>query len=396
MSISKAKLHKLIQDKRWGAKRIQRLLEKPDLLLSTILLGNNLVNIGASALATGLFIHWFGDVGMVYATAIMTACVLIFSEVLPKTIANLHPFNTSQFASIPMQIIIRIFYPVTLALKYITWVLIRLLGLNPDKGVKFTENDVRGAIGLGLAAGVLKRDEQQMLNSILDLEHITVADVMVHRSAIDSLDINLPLDKIITNLSNHKHSRVPVWEDKPDNIIGILLVKDFFFALQDTKSADKFDMRSILQPAYFVPESISIHQQLFEFKRLRRHLALVIDEYGGLLGILSLEDIIEEIVGEIDDEHDSVTAQYKTLPDGSVNVVGNMAVRDINKVCDWDLPETEAVTIAGLMLDELGHIPLIGEHVELESYTLTVLGRKRQTITKIKITPSQEPENKAS
>ena len=392
MSSSKARLHEMKKDKVKGAKLVIKLIQEPDLLLSTILLGNNLVNIAASALTTSLFIKLFGEVGVAYATLIMTVLVLIFAEVLPKTIASMHAERFALRISRPMHWLTIILRPATEVIRFISRMLMRILGINPSTGAtKFNKRDLRGAIGLGVQHGVLEDDGRRMLDAILDLEILTVEEVMVHRSSMSSLEVSTPLNEIAAFLADTPHSRIPMWEDNPDNVVGILHVKDFFYSWHVCQQNKReFKVKDVIYDAYFVPNNTSIAQQLFEFRDQRRHMALVVDEYGDLLGLVTMEDIIEEIVGEIEDEHDHTVPELKKSEDGSITLPGVYSVRDANRDFDWDLPEGEdSVTIAGLMVETLDRIPSVGESIKLEKLTLSVVAKKRQAITRIKITENK-------
>lgn len=388
MSSSKAKLHAMEKDGVTGASRVNKMTDKPDVLLGTILLGNNLVNIGASALTTGLFIQLFGEVGIAYATIIMTLLVLIFAEVLPKTIASLYPERLALKVSPVMAMLIVLLRPFTSIIRFITNNLLKILQVSNKNENGFTEHDVRGAISLSKEHGVFEDGAHRMLDGVLDLDALTVVDVMIHRSQMTSIPASTPLQDIATLFATSPHSRLPIWEKNPDNIIGVLHIKDYYrgrnIAITD---GTPFTLKDHITPAYFVPEQTSISQQLFEFRRLRRHLALVVDEYGDLQGLVTMEDILEEIVGEIEDEHDISTPDSATWgADNTVVITGDTTVRDANRDLKLNLPEKEdAVTLAGLMIDNLGHIPVIGEHAAFAHLTLTVLSKKRQTLTRIQI-----------
>jgi Mg2+/Co2+ transporter CorB len=388
MSTSRARLHEMKRRKLKGTSRVRALIEKPDVLLGTILLGNNLVNIGASALATGLFIKLFGQVGVVYATIIMTFLVLIFAEVLPKTIASLYPEKLALKVALPMQALVVLLRPATNVIRLISRGLMFLLRLNPGAKRTFSQHDVRGAIGLGREHGVLEDEEHRMLDSILDLENLTVEDIMIHRSNIMSLDLALTDTQMAQAIARTPFSRLPVWENDSDNIIGILHVKDYYTSRQLKPPPA---IKDILTPPYFVPESTTVGRQLLEFRRLKRHLALVVDEYGDFMGLVTLEDILEEIVGDIVDEHDIDIPDILKGPDGSVTLPGSYPVRDANRELKWALPEDEdAVTVGGLMVETLGHIPAVGESVQLGALMFTVISRKRQAIASIKVTPCKK------
>lgn len=394
MAGSKAKLHALEKDGNKAAKRVLKLIENPDVLLSTILLGNNLVNILSSALATGLALHLYGDAGIALATLVMTIVVLVFAEILPKSIASRKPEPLAMLVSLPMSFIVKVLRPLTLILQGINYGFIRALGFK-DSGETFDEHDVRGAIGMGLEHGVLDDGEQRMLDSILDLDGMTVEDVMIHRSNIDAISATASKDELIEAFSNSDFSRLPVYVDDEDNIVGVIHVREFYNALHKAeKDGETFEPSSVIKQAYFVPMTASIDDQLLEFKRLRTHLALVVDEYGDLQGLVTLEDILEEIVGDIVDEFDTHENLYKAQSDGSIVVSGTLTVRDANRELDWQLPADDAVTLAGLVIEELGRIPNVGEEVHAYGVTFRIMAKKRQAIVRMLATPNaDETEN---
>ena len=379
---SKPKLHGMAKEGTPGAERIDKLTDDMPGILATILLGNNLVNIGASAMATGLFLNWFGEAGILVATLVMTFLVLIFSEVLPKTIAALHPEQFSLRIGLPMQWLMRVLFPLTWLVRRISQFLMKLMGLNPDISAGLDEHDLRGAIGLGLQQDVLDKEEHRMLDSIFDLDDVTVADIMTHRSNMVALDASLSAKGVFKAIQQSAFSRLPVWEGEPDNIIGTVHVRDVLTALHNGKH---FDLKTIMNDPYFVPDVVPIGKQLFEFKRTRRHMGLVVDEYGDLLGLVTLEDVLEEIVGEIEDEHDVVSSDFMHHKDGSITVSGDYPIRDANREFDWNLPEDEdAVTLSGLIIEETQRIPSVGETITIENVTFKVLKREQQVLTRLK------------
>lgn len=387
MAASRAKLHNMEKAGNKAAIRVIGLIKSPETLLSTILLGNNLVNILASALAARLFMNLFGEVGIAYATAVMTVVVLIFGEVLPKTIAAHWPERFAMIISLPMVILSRVLAPFTYVIRKITRAVMRLMGMNVNQAdPNFGEEDLRGAIGLSLSYGVLEKPEHRMLDSILELDELTVEDIMTHRSAIESIDIGQPLDKIQKQLMRSVHSRLPIWEDTPDNVIGILHIRDFYRALN---SGAEVDLRQVMQQPYFVPEQAIVSEQLMAFRKHRKHMGLVVDEYGDIMGLVTLEDILEEIVGEIEDEHDVVRSWYTRQPDGTITVSGAFPVRDANREFDWELPDDESVSLGGLLVEEAERIPAVGEKIRIGNLEFEVLARRRQAISRIAVRANQ-------
>ncbi len=393
MSSSKPKLHALEEQGTPGIKRVRELVEQPSKLLSTILLGNNLVNIAASAIATTAFVAALGEEwGVLFATLMMTVLVLIFAEVLPKTVASRHPETFARIVAWPMSLLMWLLTPATWLIGQCSNLVLKFFGQDPNSGSGYSTHDVRGAIGMGLASGVLKKGEHRMLDSILHLDTVTVEDVMVPRKRMVSFDISLNAAELFEHIRQTPHSRLPMWEDEPDNIIGVLHVKDFYAAYGRNNSTD-VDVRKLLKQPYFVPEMTSIQKQLLEFRRLRSHLALIVNEYGDLEGLVTLEDILEEIVGEIEDEHDRPNKRYVKLDDHTVNIDAFFPVRDANKEFGWNLPEEEdAVTLGGLMTEQLERIPQAGETLLIDKLMFKVLNHNQQAITRLEVRPATETE----
>lgn len=393
MGSSKAKLHALQKEGDTNATRVIGLISNPERLLGTILLGNNLVNIAASSIAAGLFLKLFGDAGLAYATLIMTFIVLIFAEVLPKTLAARNPEGFSKGISLPMAFLVIALKPFTAFIRVLTRGGMRLIGIKPDDDApNFGEDDVKGAIGLGLHHGVLDSGEHRMLDSVLQLDELTVKDVMTHRSMIVSMDADTPDNEVKEFLANSPYSRMPVWKEDQDNIIGTLHIKDYYRAIREAKkSGERFEIADIVSEPFFIPETANVANLLKEFRTKRKHLALVVDEYGDLQGIISLEDILEEIVGDIEDEHDQITASYTTGKNNSIIASADYPVRDINKELDLEIPD-DAVTLGGLVTDTLGRIPSVAEKVEVGNYELTVLAKRRQSLLKVRIRPVKQEQ----
>lgn len=387
MSSSKPKLHKLEEEGDDKAKTVSRLLDNPAELLSTILLGNNLVNIAASALATVAFTKVFGEAGVVYATLVMTFLVLVFAEVLPKTIASRFPETIAMAIVRVMSVLIFILKPFTKTINFITSRLMNALGIKTaDDEQNFDEDDIKGAISLGLKTGVLESGEHRMLDSIVGLDDVTAEELMKHRSSIESIDINLSNDEIFKAISNSSFSRIPMYEGKQDNIIGILYVKDFLPAYaQSIKDSKSFSIKLLLKEAYYVPESAIISELLLEFRKTRTHMRFIVDEYGDLQGLITLEDILEEIVGEIEDEHDLEKTEYTKMEDGSVIISALFPIRDFNREFDWQLPDEDNVTLGGFVASIAEKLPNVGDVVNYKNLKFEVLTKKKQALLKLRI-----------
>ncbi|MCP4354643.1 MAG: DUF21 domain-containing protein [Proteobacteria bacterium] len=386
MSSSKPKLFSLKAENK-KAQDVMNILDKPRELISTILLGNNLVNIAASALATVLFTNLFGNVGVFYATLFMTCLVLIFAEVLPKTIASLYPEKIAMMIIKVMMIISFALKPFTIAINFITNRLINAIGVKSEhEQSPFDEDDIKGAINLGLKTGVLERGEHQMLDSIVELDSINAEEVMQHRLNIESLDTTLNIDEIFEVVKKSSHSRIPVYKDDPDNIIGILYIKDFLPAYADSiKNQAEFKIETLLKDAVFVPETATVSSLLVEFKKTRSHMRFVVNEYGKLQGLITLEDILEEIVGEIDDEYDIVQKQFAKYKDGALVVSGAYSIRDCNRNFDWELPDENHITLGGFVTNLAENLPKVGDIFIYEHLQFQVLTKNKQSISKLKV-----------
>ncbi len=389
-AISRARVHRLAQEGNRRALILQALLAAPERLLGAILLGNNLVNILASALATTLFIRLFGPAGVVWATLLMTALVLVFGEVMPKTYAILNPDRFALAIAPAARFVVRLFSPVVMLVQALVRAALRALGADPDKArhVLSFRDELRGAIDLHHARGEVVKKDRDMLDGVLDLGELDLADVMVHRTAIKSIDISRSPRDILDYVLDNAFTRYPVWRGNPDNIIGILHTRDLLAALARARGRiGGIDIEKLLLEPWFVPESTHVADQLGAFLRRKMHVALIVDEYGELMGLVTLEDIMEEIVGDIADEHDRDAPGVRREKTGSYVVEGSMPVRDLNRLHDWRLPEEEATTIAGLVIHEAQMIPEKGQTFTFHGFRFEVLGREKNRLTKIRMTP---------
>lgn len=392
---SRARLHRLennSEDKKLGerAGTVNRLIADRERLLGGILLGNNLVNILASSLAAGLFISLFGDAGIVYATLAMTALVLIFAEVLPKTIAISDPDRAALAVAPTVSAVVSILAPVVHAVQAIVRGTLRLAGvdISAKQNVLSAQEELRGAIELHVRDGGMVKLERDMLAGILDLGEVEVSEVMVHRKNMMMIDADTPATAMIETIVNSPHTRFPLWRDNTDNIVGILHAKDVLKAVLDNPgNMDGLDISAIAAEPWFVPETTTLREQLNEFRRRRAHFGLVVDEYGTLMGLVTLEDILEEIVGEITDEHDVTKIGVRIQPDGTMIVDGTVTVRDLNRQFDWSLPDEIATTIAGLVIHEARTIPEPRQLFIFHGFKFEILRRQRNQITLMRMTP---------
>ena len=393
---SRARMHSLEQAGDPRAKLVNKLLDHKDRLIGAILLGNNLVNILASALATSLLIGFFGEAGVIYATIAMTLLVLIFAEVLPKTYA----IHNADALSLTVAPIVRVFViilgPITRAIQIIVRAIFRIFGieLHPKLSASATEEELRGVIDLhaGEGEGEEERHEREMLRSILDLADVWVEEIMVHRKDVVALSVDQPPERILEEVLSSSYTRLPLWKDEPDNIIGLLHAKALLRAVQSNPgNLAKLDIENIAADPWFIPETTDLLSQLQAFRSRHEHFAIVVDEYGEYLGIVTLEDILEEIVGDIADEHDVEIEGIHVSGDGSVIVDGRVTIRDLNRRFEWRLPDDEASTIAGLVLEEARTIPKEGQIFAFHGFSFEIDKRQRNQLTSIKITPLLKP-----
>lgn len=387
-AISRARMFALMQEGVKRAALVIKLRDKKDALIGTILLGNNIVNIGAASIATVICIKMFGEeYGPLYATVFMTIVVLIFGEVLPKTIAIHHSERTAMLLSPWLMVIFKLLYPVTITVQWMVRHMLRLVGLDVTKAKSLsTAHDaIRGAIELHHSEGEVEKDDRDMLGSILDLDHRTLGQIMIHRSEVDMIDFGLEPEGIIDAAIAINHSRIPLWKDEPENIIGILHMKDLLRLIREQRIGITREMiRRITHKPWFVPETTNLADQLSAFRSKRKHFACVVDEYGAWKGIVTLEDILEEIVGEIDDEHDPLEmAEVIPFGENAYRVAGRLPVRDLNRQMDWDLPEDQAATVAGLVLHHARVIPEKGAVFEFAGTRFTVSEKKGHQLTEL-------------
>jgi Mg2+/Co2+ transporter CorB len=393
---SRPRMHSLELQGDTAAATVNALWQRKERLIGAILLGNNLVNIMASVIATGVFITLFGEAGMVYATIMMTVLVLIFSEVLPKTYAIHHADRMALAVAPIMRVIVIVFGPVNHAVYLITRSTLRIFGVDIGSplGSAQSEEELRGAIDLHAGGSEEVRQERQMLRSILDLGDVEVSEIVTHRKNVVTLNADMPIDDLIGEMFSIPYTRVPIWRGTPDNIVGVLHAKELFRAYKSAHGeVGGLDVAEIANPPWFIPDSTDLLSQLQSFRRRHEHFAIVVDEYGEMVGIVTLEDILEEIVGEIADEHDIHIEGVKPLKDGAVIVEGTVTIRDLNRQFEWRLPDEEASTIAGLVLYEARRIPEVGQVYVFHGFRFEILGRQRNQITSVKMTPLSDGED---
>jgi len=391
---SRARLTEMERQGSWRAGIVLKLTEMPERLIGALLLGNSLANISASAIATVALVRIFGDSGAVIASAVMTVLILIFAEVMPKTYAISNPDKVAIKTAQLMRFFVAIFGPVVMLVEYIVKKTLRLFGVDVEnvKSILSAHEELRGAIDLHHREGDIVKKDRDMLGGLLDLKNLDVSDVMVHRTKMIVVDADEPIAKIIDLVMTSGKTRLPVWRDDPDNIIGILHAKSMFQAIQKHDGdATKVKINDVLTDPWFVPDTRSLVDQLNAFLRRKTHFAIVVDEYGELQGLITLEDIIEEIVGDIKDEFDAVSNGVRKQKDGSYMVDGGVPLRDLNRALDWELPDDEATTLAGLVIHEARMIPETGQVFNFHGFRFEILKKRRQQITVLKVAKSAAP-----
>lgn len=393
---SNAKMHALEHEGNHRAIMVNRLRRRKDRLLGALLLGNNLVNILASALAASVLIRLAGDAGVAYATLIMTVLVLIFAEVLPKTYA-MHYADKMALAIAPvMRALVVVLSPVTEAISWIVRRVLHLFGIDVHS-VNLGPDiyKLRGAIELHRGAEGSEdeetRRERAMLRSILDLGKVEVGDIMTHRKNVSAMNAETPLRKLVAEVLDSPFTRIPLWRERPDDIIGVLHAKALLRLIgQADSDPDNIDILSATAPPWFIPDTTTLFDQLRAFQVRHEHFALVVDEYGALQGVVTLEDILEEIVGDIADEHDVAVAGVRPQPNGTFIVDGTVTIRDLNREYEWRLPDERYATVAGLVLYEARRIPDVGRNFTFFDFRFDVLRRQRNQITLLRITPPKD------
>jgi len=393
---SRARMTALEDNSDGRARLVNRLMAQRERLIGAVLLGNNLANIAASSLATSILLFWFGDVGIAYSTVAMTVIIVVFSEVLPKTIAINHPDRVSLLVARPIAAFVALLGPVTLAMEaFVRWVL-RLAGvrLGSIKNVLSGHEELRGAVDVLHREGSVVKADRDMFGGVLDLRELHVSDVMVHRTKMAAVNADDTAEEIMRGVLAAAYTRVPLWRGTPENIVGVLHVKDILRAFDEAEgNADKIDIASITLPPWFVPDTTTLDDQLRAFLRRKTHFALVVDEYGEVMGLVTLEDILEEIVGDIADEHDVALTGVRPQADGSVTVDGGVPIRDLNRAMDWDLPDEGATTIAGLVIHEARLIPEAGQIFTFHGFRFQVLRKNRNRVTLLRIKPLARTES---
>lgn len=391
---SHGRMHTLEKEGDRRAAAVNRLLRQRNRMIAALLMGNTLVTIGSSAFTTSVLNSIVGENGAVYATIIMTALLLVFAEVLPKTLAINYPDAMSLRVAKFISPFVSVFGPVLATVEFIVRSVLNLAGVDIAHGRTMLSpyEELKGAVDIMHEEGNVERSARDMFGGVLDLQVLHVADVMIHRTKMRTIDADLPPVQIVREVLSSPFTRMPLWRERPDNFVGVLHSKDLLRALDAAGGdASKIDIDEVMFAPWFVPEATTLEDQLEAFLKRKTHFALVVDEYGEVMGLVTLEDILEEIVGDIRDEHDLAVQGVRPQPDGSVLVDGSAPVRDLNRVMAWDLPDEEATTIAGLVIHEAGAIPEAGQIFTFHGFRFEVMRRVRNRITALKVTPQETP-----
>jgi len=356
-----------------------------------VLLGNTFINILASSLMTSALEDRLGHRAVAITTGLMTVFILVFAEVLPKTLAIARTDRFALFVAVPLRLVVSVLAPIVVAVQWMVWRVLWLFGVgNEDEATtEEAHEDIRGSVELHHREGNVEREHRDMIGGILDLRELQVGDVMLHRTNMMSFDAGLPKRELLDAIIASHHSRVPLWQGEPENIVGILSTKHLAQSLVEHRGdLDAIDIPALASPPWYVPDTTTLEEQMTSFREHKSHFALVVDEYGALQGLVTLDDILEEIFGDIPDEHAPETRpDVRRRPDGSYLVDGTLSVRDLNRELEWNLPEDDATTVAGLVIAQSGTIPDPGQRFSFFGYTFEILRRQRNQITALRIVP---------
>ncbi len=391
-ALSKARLLSLEHGGDKRASKLAKLLQKRERVVASLLLGFSMVNILATALTSSVFLALFNEAGVFYATGVMTVLIVIFVEIMPKTYA----LNHAEHSALAFSWLIRstnfFLGPLARACAVIAKLALRFVGIKGEGGSLVDAHDeIRGQVQLLHLEGGVHKIDKDMLGGLLDLKELNVSDIMIHRTKMNALDIDMPIEQLVAEALGYPHTRLPVWKDDPENIVGVLHIKQLIRALHAVDNdPGKVILAELMQPPWFVPDTTELGDQLRSFLKRKSHFALVVDEYGEVMGLVTLEDIIEEIVGDISDETDHDIQGVRILPGNIVIANGSVAIRDINRAMDWQLPDEEATTLAGLVIHEARQIPERGQTFTFYGFNFEVIRRERNRITRLRISAAPE------
>lgn len=392
---SRARMHQLEEQGQKRAGVVAELIDRRDRLIGALLIGNNLVNILASSLATSVFLGLFGEAGVAYATLAMTVLLVIFAEVLPKSWAI---SSTDRFA-MTVAPVVRVFVmvagPLSMLVNGIVRRIMGLLGitLSTESSMLSGHEELRGAVAMLHREGSVVKADRDRLGGVLDLGELEVSDIMVHRTAMRMINADVDPEAAVKQVLESPYTRMPVWRGETDNIIGVIHAKDVLRALAGGGDRQTIDIVKTAQKPWFVPDTTNLKDQLNAFLRRKAHIAIVVDEYGEVEGLVTLEDILEEIVGDIADEHDVDIQGVRTEADGSVVVDGSVPIRDLNRAMDWNLPDEEATTVAGLVIHESQLIPEERQAFTYHGMRFIVMKRVKNRITQLRVRPVSREVN---
>ena len=385
-SIRKSKIHKLANKGDRNALRVLKLIEKKNDLVSSILVGNNFVNILASALATAILIKFYGDDGVIYSTIVMSVLIVIFAEILPKNIALLRPDRYALTLSFILTLFLKIFSPFVYIIKKFNLLIFKIFNIEKQKVTDASvREDIRNIINMHEDEGILLKDEKDMLNGILDLKEMTVEKIMTHRKNIYSINIDQP-EEYFKKISQSSFSRIPVWKESPNNILGVVHAKKLLANINESGKIDLKNINDSTLDPWFIPETTKVKDQLNAFIDRHEKIAFVVDEYGELMGLISLEDIIEEIVGNIFDESDLSTIGIRKIGKNIFRVRGDVNIRDMNRTLDLNLNEKNSSTVAGFLIYETETFPDVGQTFKFNNILFEILNKKNNQITQLKVT----------
>lgn len=392
---SKARMHSLENDGNARARLVNRLREKKHSLIGGLLFGNTMANVAASALATAVLIKIFGGSGIAYATVIVSAAVLVFAEVMPKTYAMMYADRMSLLLAPIVAAVLTVFTPITYTVERIISGVFKLCGVTGEGMPEEQEQELRGAIHLFKETTDTGREQEKgaMLRSILDLADVKVSEIMIHRKDVRMINASLPMARVIDEVLHSAFTRLPVWKDSPDNIIGVIHTKLLLSEIRHCGGdLSRVNLKNAMMEPWFIPESTTLFDQLQAFRKRREHFSIMVDEYGVLAGVVTLEDILEEIVGEISDEHDTAVTGVRPQPDGSYFIDGNVTIRDLNREFEWGLPDEEYATLAGLLLFETQRIPSVGQIFTFFGFRFEILKKQKNQIALVRVLPLSEEE----
>ncbi|ABW19958.1 protein of unknown function DUF21 [Alkaliphilus oremlandii OhILAs] len=383
MSLSKIRVRYMVEEEIKGAKLIQSLVEKPDKLISGVLVGNNIANIAGSALATSLMMEFFAGNAVAIATIIMTILILVFSEITPKSLAAQNAEKVALMVVKPLSFIITILSPIVVIFTKVTNVLIRILGGKRREDAPFiTEEELKSMVNVSHEEGVLEIEEKQMIYNVFEFGDLRIKDIMVQRTDISAIDKSSDFNKIMEIIKEEKYSRYPIYEDSIDNIVGILSVKDFIYG---DHIKEEFDISLYMREPYFTYEFKKITELFKEIRKNRNHMVVVVDEYGGTAGIVTIEDVIEEIVGEIEDEYDEVEKEVEKISDTEYLIDGSTKIGFISGFLNMTMESDDFDSLGGFIMNELGRLPIVGESILYEDMKFTVESICNHRIQKIRV-----------